>query len=185
MSCDYFVFKVEGSSWSDSKQAQWARTTVIQHCYSDVDILAGCVGVVSVPCSLWILTMSISFDFIAKYITSEDLVLLSFLWDAYWVAPLFFPPYFSSTFILLAVAGIDNLTISFDINSCSEFTFTMLTISFGTSKDFIVFKISLARISYIPSKSLTNIISICIFLVQESFLLKTDILVILAIKFAQ
>ena len=142
MSCDYFVFKVEGSSWSDSKQAQWARTTLIQHCYSDVDIVAGAVGIVSVPCSLWTLTISISFEFIAKYIISEDLVLLSFLCDACWVTPLFFPPYFSSTLILLAVAGIDNLTISFDINSCSEFTFTMLTISFGTSKDLIVFTIS-------------------------------------------
>ena len=49
---------------------------LIQHCYNDVDIVAGCIGFVSVPCAFWILTVFTSFE-LYMYITLIGLVSLS------------------------------------------------------------------------------------------------------------
>ena len=166
MSCDVSSLILEGerSSRSDSKQAQGAVAKIIQHCYNNVGIVVGlcwrCFSFLGFLNStfihrFWVYSCIYHFN-------RFSFVDFSFICDACGVTPLF-PRNFCSTLILLAVAWIDNLTISFDINNDSVFTFTMVTISFGLTRDLMLFAISLAMISCITSKSLINKIWICIF----------------------
>ena len=88
-------------------------------------------------------------DFIAVYITLIGLVSLSLVLLVMHVgnAP------FSAQF-LCVVALIDNLIIHFAINNYSVFTFTMVIIPFGLTRDLMVLAISSTMISSITSKSL-------------------------------
>ena len=68
--CDIssLFLKGEGSSRSESKQAQGAGMKLIQHCYNDL---------ASVPFAPWTLTIFINLEFIAVYITLIGLASLS------------------------------------------------------------------------------------------------------------
>ena len=156
--------KGEGSSCSESTQAQVAGTKLIQHCYNNVDIEA----------ALCWLCFSSLFFLDSNYIhmfwvhrcmyhfSSFSFVEFSFICDACGIK-LLFTRHFCSTLILLAIAWINNLKIIFNNNNYNVFAYTMITIPFGLALDFMVFAISLAMVSYITSKSLINKIWICIF----------------------
>ena len=96
--------KEEGSSPSDSKQAQEAGMKLIQHCHNDVAIVAGlCWRCFSSLCFL-------DSNYIHKFRVYSCIyhfkrfifVEFTFLWDACGVTP-YFPRKFSSTLVLLAV----------------------------------------------------------------------------------
>ena len=159
--CDMssLFLKGERSSQSDYKKAQGAGTKLIQHCYKDVGIVAGLC---------WLCFSSLYFldsNYIRKlwnysciyHFSRFSFVEFSFICNACGVTSLFSSPF------LFYLAWIDNLTVSFYINNYRVFTFTMITIPFGLTRDLMVFAISSAMISYITLKSLINKIWICIF----------------------
>ena len=132
--------KREWSSWSDYKQAQGDGTKLKQHCYNDTDIVAGF-------CFHWFSSLSfVDSNYIHKFwvyvyhFNRFSFIGLSFICNACGVMS-FFPCHF-----LFAVAWIDNLVISLDINNYSIFIFTMVTIPFG------LIHYSLVLIFYTPWK---------------------------------
>ena len=76
-----------------------------------------------------------TFDSLDVYTTSIGLVSLSLVFFVMHVElrPFFCAIYFT-TLILLAVATIENLTISFDNNNYSVYSFKMVIIPFGSTK---------------------------------------------------
>ena len=98
------LLKRDRISWTDYKQAQLADLTLMRHCYSDVDIVAGLC---------WRRFSSLSFldsNYIHKFRVYSCIyhfkrfifVEFTFLWDVCGVTP-YFPRKFSSTLVLLAV----------------------------------------------------------------------------------
>ena len=128
--------KEEGSSRSDSKQTQVAAKKLTEHYYNNVDIAAGL---------FWHCFSSLFFldsNYIDKFwiysciyhFNQFSFLEFSFICDVYGVTLLFY-----TDLTLFAVAWINNLTILFDINNYSVFTFTMVTISLPLTRDLTVF----------------------------------------------